>query len=211
MADIGAGIKRYKSIAESGLVRENPVFRLVLGICPTLALSTAAKYGLWMGLATTFVLIITNTVISMLRKVIPDKVRLPAFIMIIATFVTVLEMLLFRFMPDIYIAMGVYLPLIAVNCVVFARAEAFASANPVFDSALDGLFMGLGFTLGITLLGAVREFLGSGRIFGATLVSGLPFLSVLQTPMGGFLVFGLLMALFNFLHTKHQKRKEASK
>lgn len=192
---------RYLNLAMNGLVRENPVFRLVLGTCPTLAVTTAAIYGLSMGIATTFVLVISNILISLLKSIIPDKVRIPAFIMIIATFVTIVEMVMAKFMPDLYDSLGIFISLIVVNCVIFARAESFASANPVLDSAVDGLSMGLGFTLSLTVIGGVRELLGSGEFFGITLLGEwFPALTILVTPAGGFLIFGLLMAAFNVIY-----------
>ena len=160
-------VKQSKlNILTNGLVKENPSLRLVLGTCPTLAVTTLAVNGVGMGLAATFVLICSNIVISALRKVIPDKVRLPAFITIIATFVTILQMLVKAFLPSLDTALGIYLPLIVVNCIILGRAEMFASKHGVFESALDGLGMGLGFTLTLVLMGTVRELLGAGSIFG---------------------------------------------
>ena len=199
---------RYLDLAMNGLVRENPVFRLVLGTCPTLAVTTAAIYGLSMGIATTFVLVISNILISLLKSIIPDKVRIPAFIMIIATFVTIVEMVMAKFMPDLYDSLGIFISLIVVNCVIFARAESFASANPVLDSTVDGLSMGLGFTLSLTIIGAVRELIGSGTFFGITLLGDwFPALTVLISPAGGFLIYGLLMALLNQIYNKASAKK----
>lgn len=160
---------KSKDIMLDGLIRENPTLKLVLGTCPTLALTTAAMNGVGMGLAVTFVLICSNAIISLLRNVIPSKVRIPAFILIIATFVTIVRMVLYKFLPSIASSMGTYLPLIVVNCLILGRAEAFASKNSVGLSALDGLSMGLGFMIALTLMGAFREILGQGAIFGVHL------------------------------------------
>ena len=153
-------------IISSGIVKNNPTFVLVLGMCPTLAITTTVSNGLGMGLAATFVLICSNLVISLLRNFIPDKIRIPAFIVVIATFVTIVQLLLQAFIPALYESLGVFIPLIVVNCIIFARAESFASKNPPLESACDGLGMGLGFTLAITLLSAIRELLGSGTLLG---------------------------------------------
>lgn len=160
---------RAKDLLLDGIIRQNPVLKLVLGTCPTLALTTAAMNGVGMGLAVTFVLICSNVIISALRNVIPSKVRIPAYILIIATFVTVLRMFLNKFIPTIATALGSYLPLIVVNCLILGRAEAFASKNPVVASAIDGFAMGIGFMLSLTLMGAFREILGAGAIFGVQL------------------------------------------
>ncbi len=196
-------MKERIRIVTNGLVKENPSLRLVLGTCPTLAVTTVAMNGLGMGLAATFVLICSNIVISALRKVIPDKVRLPAFITVIATFVTVLQMLVKAYLPSLDTALGIYLPLIVVNCIILGRAEMFASKHTVLDSALDGLGMGLGFTLTLVLMGCVRELLGAGTLFGVAVLGALfeP-MTLFITPPGGFLVFGVLMALVVFIETK---------
>lgn len=203
-------MKNKMNIVKNGIITNNPTFRLVLGTCPTLALTVAAMNGIYMGLATTFVLICSNIMISALRKVIPDKVRIPAYVLIIATFVSVLDMILKRYSPEIYEILGIYLPLIVVNCIIFARAESFASCNPVLDSALDGLGMGLGFTISLTLIGAVREFLGDGAIFGYEIgnLSNVSMKVLVMAP-GGFLIFGLLMAMFNQIqiHKKNTAKK----
>lgn len=195
-------MKERIRIVTNGLVKENPSLRLVLGTCPTLAVTTVAMNGLGMGLAATFVLICSNIVISALRKVIPDKVRLPAFITVIATFVTVLQMLVKAYLPSLDTALGIYLPLIVVNCIILGRAEAFASKNSPLDSILDGVGIGLGFTLALTAVGAVREILGSGAIFGVSLGTAdfMPLIFVLAP--GAFLVLGYLMVLFNKLAKK---------
>lgn len=196
-------MKERIRIVTNGLVKENPSLRLVLGTCPTLAVTTVAMNGLGMGLAATFVLICSNIVISALRRVIPDKARLPAFITVIATFVTVLQMLVKAYLPSLDTALGIYLPLIVVNCIILGRAEMFASKHTVLDSALDGLGMGLGFTLTLVLMGCVRELLGAGTLFGvAVLGASFEPMTLFITPPGGFLVFGVLMALVVFIETK---------
>ena len=157
---------KLSKIFLNGVITENPTFRLVLGTCPTMAVTTSALNGLGMGAAATFVLIGSNTVISLLRKFIPDRVRIPAFIVVICTFVTMIQLIMQAYLPSLYEALGIFIPLIVVNCIILARAEAFASKNPVLDSAVDGLGMGVGFTLALTLIGAVRELLGNGSIFG---------------------------------------------
>ncbi|MGN0765580.1 MAG: electron transport complex subunit RsxE [Christensenellales bacterium] len=200
---------KFKGIALDGLLRNNPTLRLVLGTCPTLALSTTAMNGIGMGLAVTFILICSNTLISLLRKVIPNAVRIPSFVLIIATFVTVVRMVMEKFIPDLYESLGVYLPLIVVNCVILGRAEAFASKNPVLDSAADGLFTGLGFTWALTLLGVIREVLGSGSIFGMELWSFR--IEFFTSAAGAFFTYGVMIALFNALFAKidnNKKRKE---
>ncbi len=184
-------------LAWKGVIKENPTFVLVLGMCPTLGTTTNATNGLGMGVATMAVLIMSNIVISLIKNVIPDKVRIPAFIVVIASFVTVIQMLMQAYVPSLYAALGVFIPLIVVNCIILGRAEAFASKNGVLDSALDGVGIGLGFTLSLTVIGAVREVLGSGAIFGYSLGIGdyMPLVFVLAP--GGFLVLGFLMVLFN--------------
>ena len=197
-------------IVSNGIFAQNPTFRLVLGMCPTLAITTSAFNGLGMGLAATLVLICSNALVSLLRKFIPDKVRIPAYVLIIATLVTMLEMLLKRFIPTLYSALGIYLPLIVVNCIILARAEAFASTNKVGDSMLDGLGMGLGFTLALTALGFVRELIGGGSFFGLA-IGALPkyALKFFVLPAGGFLTLGLAMALVNAISDyRAKKRKE---
>lgn len=190
-----------------GLIKENPVLRLVLGTCPTLAVTTAAINGIGMGAAATFVLLGSNIVISLLRNVIPDKVRIPAFITIIATFVTVVQMIVKAFLPAIDASLGIYLPLIVVNCIILARAEAFASKQPVLPSILDALGMGCGFTAALVLMGAIRELLGNGTIFGLVVTKGSiePMLIMIMAP-GGFFVFGVLIALANALAVKMGKK-----
>jgi len=192
-------------IIKNGLIKENPTWVLVLGMCPTLATTTSAVNGLSMGLATTFVLMMSNIVISLLKSVIPDKVRIPAFIVIIATFVTIVQMVMQAYLPALYDSLGLFIALIVVNCIVLGRAEAFASKNNVGQSLLDGLFMGLGFTWALTLLGIVRELLGTGCIFGHSLIGGADGMLMMILPPGGFLALGLLMALINHLRRKSVK------
>ena len=186
----------------NGILRENPVFALVLGMCPTLATTTSALNGLSMGLATTFVLVCSNVVISLLKNLIPDKVRIPAFIVVIATFVTMVQLLMQAYLPSIYDVLGLFIPLIVVNCIVLGRAEAFAAKNTVGLSALDGLGMGLGFTLALTLIGAVRELLGTGCVFGLNLYSETYGMLIFVLAPGAFIVLGYLMALVQKLMKK---------
>ncbi len=199
--------KSKLSIVTNGLVKENPSLRLVLGTCPTLAVTTSALNGLGMGLSATFVLICSGIVISALRKVIPGTVRLPSYITIIAGFVTVLMMLMQAFLPSLNDALGVYLPLIVVNCIILGRAEMFASKNNVVDSALDGLGMGLGFTMTLVIMGVVREFMGSGSFFGIDLHIPFEPMNMFITPTGGFLVFGVLMAAVVWIEEKTNNQK----
>lgn len=190
------------SIMMNGIIKENPIFVLLLGMCPTLGTTTSAINGLGMGLATTFVLLCSNTVISSLKRVIPDMVRIPSFIVIIATFVTVLQMLLHAYVPSLYESLGLFIPLIVVNCIVLGRAEAFAAKNSPLNSLFDGLGMGLGFTLALTLLGSVREILGSGKIFGLTLWSEEYGCLAFVLAPGAFLALGYLIAIINKMKTK---------
>ncbi len=199
-----------KEIAFGGLVKSNPVFRLVLGMCPTLAVTVSVMNGIGMGLSTTFVLICSNVLISLCRNIIPDKVRMPAYIMIIATFVTLVEMIMRKFVPDLYDSLGLYIPLIVVNCIIMARAEAFASQNNVLDSAVDGVSMGLGFTVSLMFISAVRELLGSGSLLGFVILGEwFPYISILVRPAGGFLVLGILMAVVNFVSANIEKKNKA--
>lgn len=195
------------STLTKGVIKENPVLRLVLGTCPTLAITTAAINGIGMGVAATLVLIGSNAVISLLRNVIPDKVRIPAFITIIAAFVSIIQMFVKAFLPGIDAALGIFLPLIVVNCIILARAEMFASKNPVLPSILDAIGMGVGFTAAITLMGMIRELLGAGTIFGLQVTQGAvePML-IFILPPGGFFVFGVLVALSNKLAVKMGKK-----
>ena len=194
---------KLSKIFLNGVITENPTFRLVLGTCPTMAVTTSALNGLGMGAAATFVLIGSNTVISLLRKFIPDRVRIPAFIVVICTFVTMIQLIMQAYLPSLYAALGIFIPLIVVNCIILARAEAFASKNPVLDSAVDGLGMGVGFTLALTLIGTVRELLGNGSIFGLDILGSSyqpMLLAVLAS--GGFLTFGLMLGVFNAIMNK---------
>jgi electron transport complex protein RnfE len=182
----------------NGILKENPIFVQLLGMCPTLAVTTSAENGLGMGLATTAVLAGSNVVISMLRKVIPNKVRIPAFIVVIATFVTIIGMILEGYFVDLYQALGLFIPLIVVNCIILARAESFAFKNTVGNSLLDGLGMGLGFTIALVILGSVREILGAGSIFGFSVFGAAykPAL-IMILPPGAFLALGILLAINN--------------
>lgn len=197
----------------NGIVKENPTFVLTLGMCPTLAVTTSAKNGLGMGLTTMVVLALSNAFISLLRKVIPDKVRIPAFIVIIASFVTVMELLLEGFLPSLYDALGIYIPLIVVNCIILGRAEAYASKNPVLPSLFDGIGMGLGFTIALTMIGAVRELLGAGQIFGMTVMpSGYVPVSIFIMAPGAFFVLAMLTAIQNQVKINGEKKgKDMSK
>ena len=184
-----------------GLIKDNPTFVLLLGMCPTLATTTSAIDGLSMGLATLFVLVLSNMVISAISPVVPDKVHIPVYIVVIATFVTVLQLVMQAYVPGVYASLGLFIPLIVVNCIVLGRAEAFASKNGVIDSALDGIGVGLGFTLSLTVIGLVREILGSGSAFGFHFLPGDGILAFLMAP-GAFLVLGYLMVLFNKIAKK---------
>ena len=185
------------SLVLKGIIKENPTFVLVLGRCPTLGTTTSASNGFGMGVATMAVLIMSNLVISLVKNLIPDKVRIPAFIVIIASFVTIIQMLLKAYVPALYASLGVFIPLIVVNCIILGRAEAFASKNSPVDSMLDGVGIGLGFTLSLTVIGAIRELLGNGSVFGFSfgISDYMPLVFVLAP--GAFLVLGYLMALFN--------------
>ncbi len=193
----------YRKIFLNGITTENPVFRLLLGMCPTLAVTTSATNGIGMGLAATFVLVVSNFVISLIKGFIPEKIRIPAFIVVIATFVTIVQLVMQAFLPSLYESLGLFIPLIVVNCIILQRAEAFASKNKPFASILDGLGMGLGFTIAITLLASVREILGNGtwfgmQVFGAYYQSALIFILA----PGGFIALGLLLALLNVMSVK---------
>lgn len=179
-----------------GILKENPTFVLILGMCPTLGVTSSAINGMGMGVATMAVLIMSNVVIALIKNLIPDKVRIPAFIVVIASFVTIIEMLMKAYVPELYASLGVFIPLIVVNCVILGRAEAFASKNGVLLSALDGVGIGLGFTLSLTIIGMVREVLGAGSIFGYNFAGDVMPLLFILAP-GGFLVLGYLMVLFN--------------
>jgi len=179
-----------------GFIKENPVFVLLLGMCPVLGVTTSAMNGLGMGLATTFVLVMSNLVVSIVKNMIPDKVRIPAFIVVIASFVTIVELVMQAYLPALFDQLGLFIPLIVVNCIVLGRAEAFASKNKLGDSIIDGLGMGLGFAFALTLLGGTREVLGSGAVFGLKLIQGDAMLVFVLAP-GAFIALGYLIALIN--------------
>ncbi len=188
---------KYLNIISNGIVKENPTFVLMLGMCPTLATTTSAINGLSMGLATMFVLICSNIVISLIKKLTPDMVRIPVFIVVIASFVTILQMVMQAYVPDIYATLGLFIPLIVVNCVILGRAEAFAAKNGPVESLMDGIGIGLGFTIGLTLLGICRELLGAGSIFGYTLMSETYNMLMFVLPPGAFITLGYLVAIVN--------------
>lgn len=212
----------------NGLIKENPTFVLMLGMCPTLAVTTSAINGLGMGLSTTVVLVLSNMLISMLRKVIPDSVRMPAFIVVVASFVTIVQFLLEGFVPSLYDSLGLYIPLIVVNCIILGRAESYASKNPVLPSIFDGIGMGLGFTVGLTTIGIIREILGSGSIFGFGFVKAVENFaeshasekvfqilsdqglfqpaSIFVSAPGAFLVLAFIIAFINRRHIKKAKK-----
>ena len=183
----------------NGFIKENPTFVLILGMCPTLATTSSALNGLSMGLATAFVLLGSNVVISLLKNIIPDKVRIPAYVVVIATFVSVVEMSMQAYVPALYDSLGIFIPLIVVNCIVLGRAEAFAAKNNVLKSSLDGLGMGLGFSMALTMLGSIREILGTGKIFGFTLYSDKYGMLLFVLAPGAFIALGYLIALMNKL------------
>jgi len=195
-----------KLIAEfiKGIIKENPTFVLVLGLCPTLAVSVSVANGIGMGVAATFVLLGSNAIISLLRNFIPDRVRIPCYIVVIATFVTIAELIMKAYSPALNRALGIYVPLIVVNCIVLGRAEAYAAKNRVIDSLSDGLGMGIGFTLALVLISAIREFLGSGSLLGFTPIKDFQPAFMLAMPSGALLVIGLLLAFFNLLKAKRQ-------
>ncbi len=194
---------KLSKVFYNGLIKENPIFVQLIGMCSALAVSTSAKNGLAMGLAVTGVLIGSNFVISLLRKVIPDKIRIPAFVVVIATFVTIVEMFMKAYTQDLYSALGIFIPLIVVNCIILARAEAFASKNGVIPSIVDGLGMGLGYTLALLILGSLREIIGAGSIFGKQLFGPAfePALIFIMPP-GAFILLGILIAIFNTVRKK---------
>ncbi|MCI5859291.1 MAG: electron transport complex subunit E [Blautia sp.] len=191
----------------NGLIKENPTFVLMLGMCPTLAVTTLAMNGIGMGLTTTVILALSNVMISALRKVIPDGVRMPAYIVIVASFVTIVQFLLQAYVPGLYESLGIYIPLIVVNCIILGRAEAYASKNPVIPSFFDGLGMGLGFTVGLTAIGIVRELIGSGKIFGFQVMpSAYEPVTIFILAPGAFLVLTLLVALQNRVKRSLEKK-----
>ncbi|MGM9820668.1 MAG: RnfABCDGE type electron transport complex subunit E [Candidatus Onthomorpha sp.] len=186
----------------NGIIKENPVFCLLLGMCPTLGTTTSAINGMGMGLCTMFVLICSNLVISLLKNVVPDKVRIPAFIVVIASFVTLLQLCMQAYLPSLYESLGLFIPLIVVNCLILGRAEAFASRNTPLNSIFDGIGMGLGFTLGLTILGLIREMLGSGSVFGYKFIGDADGILVFVLAPGAFIVLGYLIAIVNRLKSK---------
>ncbi|MBI9052247.1 MAG: electron transport complex subunit E [Bacteroidales bacterium] len=193
-------MSQWKNFSK-GFFKENPVLVLLLGMCPTLGVTTSAINGLGMGLATTFVLVMSNLVVSMVKSQIPDKVRIPSFIVIIASFVTMVELLMQAYVPSLYDQLGLFIPLIVVNCIVLGRAEAFASKNNIVSSLIDGLGMGLGFSMALTILGGIRELLGSGSFFGFKFIQGDGMLVFVLAP-GAFLALGYLIVLINKINKK---------
>ena len=190
-------------IFKNGVLDENPTFRMVLGTCPTLAITTAASNGIGMGLAVTFVLVFSNLVISLLRKAIPDEIRIPAFIVVIATFVTIVQLVIKAFLPALDESLGLFIALIVVNCIIFARAESFAFKNPPLASIMDGFGMGIGFTWAITFISSIREILGAGTWFGAQIMpAGFEPMAILVRPAGGFIIYGLAIVLMNAVMPK---------
>ena len=201
-------MKAYWERIYNGVVKENPSFILMLGMCPTLAVTTSAMNGLGMGLSSLVGLAISNVVISLLRKVIPDEVRLPAYIVIVASFVTVVELLMEAYMQSLYSALGIYIPLIVVNCIILGRAEAFASKNPPMLSLFDGLGMGLGFTIALVIIGSIREILGAGSIFGVALPGNFEPIAFFVRAPGAFLVLAVLVAIMNAVGIKTAANKK---
>jgi len=197
-------MKKFFSEFLRGIIKENPTFVLVLGLCPTLAVSISVINGIGMGIAATFVLLGSNIIIAMLKNIIPDRVRIPCYIVVIATFVTINEMVMKAYSPALNRALGIYVPLIVVNCIVLGRAEAYASKNSVVNSLFDGLGMGVGFTLALILISAIREFLGAGTLLGHTMIKGFQPAFVLSMPSGALLVIGLLLGFFNVLKSKKE-------
>ena len=200
-------MNKYVERLYNGVIKENPTLILMLGMCPTLAVSTRALNGIGMGLSTMAVLILSNVVISLLRKVIPDEVRLPAYIVVVASLVTVTELLIEAYLPSLYEALGIYIPLIVVNCIILGRAEAYANKHTPLLSVMDGIGMGIGFTLALTLAGLIRELLGNGTAFGAqVLPSGIDPIGIFVQPPGAFLVLALIIAVMNAIGIKSRQR-----
>ena len=204
--------KSKLSIFTNGLIKENPILVLILGTCPTLALSTAAMNGIYMGLALTFVLTCSNIFISALKRIIPDAVRIPCFSTVIATFVTIVQLVIKAYLPDLDSVLGVYIPLIVVNCIILGRAEMFACKNTIVDSAIDGLGMGIGYMIALTFMGCIRELIGAGTVFGLTVTANIltPF-SIITLPPGGFFIFGCIIALMNKLTKGKVREKQNNK
>ena len=203
--------KNNLNIFKNGITTENPTFVQLLGMCPTLAVTTSLINAIGMGLSATFVLIFSNLVISLLRKFIPSKIRIASYIVVIAAFVSIIEMLLKAYLPSISDALGLFIPLITVNCIILARAEAYASKNGPVDSMLDGLFMGLGFTFALALLGAVREIIGAGTIWGINVTGAYPGIAMFTQPAGAFITLGCLIAAVTAIKSFAAKRAEAKK
>ncbi|MFA5090647.1 MAG: electron transport complex subunit E [Candidatus Omnitrophota bacterium] len=199
-------MKRALQELSRGIIKENPTFVLVLGLCPTLAVSVSLINGLGMGMAATFVLVGSNIIISLIRNYIPARIRIPCYIVVIATFVTITELLMKAYSPALNRALGIYVPLIVVNCIVLGRAEAYASKETAFNSFLDGIGMGAGFTLALLLISGIRELLGAGRLFGYSLVKGFDPVLVLSMPPGALLVIGLLLGFFNLLKDRRTEK-----
>jgi Na+-translocating ferredoxin:NAD+ oxidoreductase subunit E len=197
-------MKGFKIIL-NGIIKENPTFCLLLGMCSTLATTTSAINGMGMGLSTMFVLMCSNMTISAIKNIVPDKVRIPIFVVVIATFVTILQLFMEAYTPALNNSLGIYIPLIVVNCIILARAESFASKNNVFDSMLDGLGIGLGFTIALTCLGIIREFIGAGAFFGMKLIGNNDGILIFILPPGAFIVLGYLIALVNRIKAKYEK------
>lgn len=213
-------MNKYTERLFNGIVKENPTFVLMLGMCPTLAVTTSAINGIGMGLSTTVVLVMSNLLISLLRNIIPDKVRVPAFIVVIASFVTVVQLLMQGYVPSLYDSLGIYIPLIVVNCIILGRAESYASKNAVVPSIFDGIGMGLGFTIGLTCIGLVRELLGAGSVFGFQLlpladaangVSGYTPINIFVLAPGAFFVLAFLTAIMNKAKNKAEKKGQKTK
>jgi len=204
-------MKRLLKEFTKGITIENPTFGLVLGLCPTLAVSTSVINAIGMGLAATFVLLGSNMIISSVRKLIPAQIRIPCFIVIIATFVTIVELLMKAYFPALNLALGIFVPLIVVNCIVLGRAEAFACKKPVLDSIFDALGMGVGFTLALCIIAAIREVLGAGKLLGFSLSKGFEPIAIMILAPGALLTMGLLIGLVNYVHIRQKKAKEIRK
>lgn len=198
-------------IIKNGIIDENPTFVQVIGMCPTLAVTTSAVNGVGMGLTTTAVLACSNLVIAMIRKFVPPMARIPSYIVVISSFVTIIEFLLKAYLPDLNASLGLFIPLIVVNCIILARAEAFASKNGVIASFFDGIGMGLGFTLALTVLGIIREVIGAGQFFGLNIPLDYPKTIIMILPPGAFITLGSLMALINYIRAKRAKKEAAAK
>ena len=198
-------MKLFKEFLK-GIIRENPTFVLALGLCPTLAVSITLINGIGMGVAATFVLLGSNIIISLLKSIIPDRIRIPCFIVVIATFVTITELVMKAYSPALNRALGIYVPLIVVNCIVLGRAEAYAQKETVLNSLFDGIGMGVGFTLALILISGIREFLGAGTLFGYTIIKGFEPVFVIGMPSGALLVIGLLLGFFNLLKNREREK-----